>query len=276
MTVFNRSKFNIFNIMAIASLGAFMVMASPQAWAQSNDAEDLVVEADQSLQWQRDTQIYIATGNATAQRGPTLLSANVIEAHYTGNEENHDGIDTTTFTLIKGMENAELTHNDTLAKANNIVYDLIKDTVELSGNKPFINNAGEILEAESTIFYDRSSRIITANGNAKITLSNEQTLHGDIIVATLNADENDIIRVVATGNTEVISQEDVGVRQAFSDKMVYLKNTGRAVLTGNVVLIDGNNTMRGDKAEIDTITGSSTMSASTSGKRVGGVFKPAE
>ena len=122
--------------------------------------------------------------------------------------------------------------------------------------------------------------MITATGNAHVKLSNGQELKGNVITATLNDGENDIIRVTANDNAEVFSptvgagQNDV--REAFADAMVYEKSTGIAVLTDNVVLKEAGNILKGDKAVIDTVSGTSTMSSTTSGQRVGGVFQPAQ
>ena len=58
--------------------------------------------------------------------------------------------------------------------------------------------------------------------------------------------------------------------------MTYSKDTGIAVLTENVTIKEGGNIMNGDKAVIDTINGTSTMSSTESGQRVGGVFLPTQ
>ena len=244
------------------------------AFAQNND--NLIVEADNSLQWLRDVKKYIATGKATAQHGNTLLSADVIEASYVANDNGANDVDATSITLIEGRTNARLNQGEFLATADVITYDLLTEQATMTGNTPTISNAGETLTATDLITYDRASRLLTAKGNAEITLSNGQILRGTLIKAVLNDDESDVISVNATGNTEVFSPAENGLREAFADSITYEKATGIAILTGQVTLKDGGNTMTGDKAEINTITGSSTMSASSSGKRVGGVFKPAE
>ncbi|MCE2517130.1 MAG: hypothetical protein J4F41_04695 [Alphaproteobacteria bacterium] len=263
-------------IAALAVMTASGLALPAPTLAQDNN---LVVEADNSLQWLRDVQQYIARGNATAQRGDTVLSADVIEANYVTEDEENNGandVEATSITLIEGRTNAELKHGAFVAKASTITYDLITNLAVLTGGTPTIVNAGETLIARDRITYDRNARLLTASGDAEITLSNGQILRGEQIEATLNEDESDVVTVNATGATEVFSPAATGLRQAFADTMTYEKATGIAVLTGQVVLKDGGNTMTGDKAEIDTVTGSSTMSASNSGKRVGGVFKPAE
>ena len=259
---------------------ACMVSFIPQqSHAQSNDDQNLIVEADDSLQWLRDEKKYIATGNASATRGGTRLDADVIIADYLETETT-DAEGGTTITHIEGQQNAKFTRGSMIATGENITYDLSAEKAVMRGQNAKIINGNESLTATQSITYDRSQRMITATGNAHVKLSNGQELKGNVITATLNDGENDIIRVTANDNAEVFSptvgagQNDV--REAFADAMVYEKSTGIAVLTDNVVLKEAGNILKGDKAVIDTVSGTSTMSSTTSGQRVGGVFQPAQ
>lgn len=265
---------------------ASMVSLTPEqsnAQSNGNDDQNLIVEADDSLQWLRDQKKYIATGNASATRGGTRLDADVIIADYL-ETETADAESSTTITHIEGQKNATFTRGSMIATGENITYDLTAEKAVMTGQNAKIINGSETLTATQSITYDRSQRMITATGNAHVKLSNGQELKGMIITATLNDDENDIIRVTAKDNAEVFSPSkgsskgagQNGVREAYADAMVYEKSTGIAVLTDNVLLKDAGNILKGDKAVIDTISGTSTMSSTTSGQRVGGVFQPAQ
>lgn len=264
-------------ISASVGIAALTIMPafSPALAQANNDAENLIVEADISLQWKREELKYIATGNATAQKGDALMRADVITAFYETDGDN-DGIEASNVTMIEGRRDAKFTQGGFSATATNITYDLIKEMATLQGGNPTVISADEKITASNQITYTRSSRFIEALGNGQITLSNGQTLKGDKIIATLNETEDDVVSATATGNAEVHSNENGKVRQAFADNITYTHETGIAVLTGNVRLVDGGNIMTGDKANVDFISGTSTMSASATGKRVGGVFKPAE
>ena len=259
-----------------------LIMASMAGFshAQSNDANDqnLIVEADNSLQWLRDEKKYIATGNASATRAGTRLDADVIIADYL-ESETADAEGGTTITHIEGQKNARFTRGSMIATGENITYDLTTENAVMTGQNSTIVNGAETLTATKSITYDRSQRIITATGDAYVQLSNGQELKAMVITATLNEDENDITVVTADGNAQVFSpsrnQADSGIREAYADAMTYEKATGIAVLTDNVLLKEAGNILKGDKAVIDTIAGTSTMSSTTSGKRVGGVFQPA-
>ncbi len=255
----------------------FGVFATPSSAQDGQDS--LIVEADISLQWQREQSQYIATGNASAQRGAAKLTADVITADYS-TDDSAENAESTDITVIKGRGNARFSHNDTAATAAVITYDLTTEFVTLNGGSPEIVNLNDRITAKQTITYDRKKRIITATGMSQITLADGHILKGDSITANLNPEENDIINIVATGNAEIFSPstDDVpdSVKAAYADTMIYQHTTGIAILTGNVRLEENENVITGARAEINVISGVSTMSAEGSGTRVGGIFKPAE
>ncbi len=220
-----------------------------------------------------------ATGNASATRGDTRLTADVIIADYVDeirkDAENKD-VNNTTITHILGKTNATFTRGTLIATGETITYDMSRQNAMMTGKNARIVNGNETLTATQSIQYDRDAKLITATGNAHVVLSNGQELKGNIIKATLNAEENDIVEVIATENAEVYAPGNNGIQQAFAGEMTYSKDTGIAVLTENVTIKEGGNIMNGDKAIIDTINGTSTMSSTESGQRVGGVFLPTQ
>ncbi len=251
-----------------------MIMANT-ALAQ-DERNPLIVEADESLQWLRTEHKYIATGNASAEQGDLLMTANVITADYTPDQTTEGDHDPNTITFIRGDDNARFVRATLIATAGTITYDLVSEFVTLTGANPQVINGDDTLKARDTITYERATRNIIAIGQASIHLANGQSLFGDHIVVVLNTDESDIETVTATGKTKVFNPSVSGQQQAEADAMVYTNATGIAVLTGNVRVKDNNNIMTGNRAEIDTISGTSIMSADADGARVGGIFTPAQ
>ena len=254
-------------------IGVTTASLSGIALAQENP---LIVEADESLQWLRAENKYVATGNASAEQGDLRLVANVIIADYEAETSTQGDYDASVVTFVEGKGNATLTRATLKATAGNITYDIMDEYIELKGNNPTVINGDDQMRAETIITYNRKTRQITANGNASVILSNGQTLLGDAITVTLNAEESDIDTVLAQGNAVVISPSETGERRAEAQEMNYSRATGLAIMTGAVILKDNNNIMTGDRAEIDTVTGTSTMKSLTKGQRVGGVFNPAQ
>jgi len=271
---------NVYRGLALGIAAVMMVIISPISHhALAQEAEKLIVEADTSLQWKRADKQYVATGNASATRGDTRLTADVIIADYVdavGKDSQNKEVTNTTITHILGQNNAKFTRGSFVATGETITYDMTNQNAVMTGKNARIVNGDETLTATDSIQYDRAAKLITATGNAHVVLSNGQELKGNIIKATLNAEENDIIHVFAAENAEVYAPGNNGPQEAFAGEMTYTKDTGIAILTENVTIKDGGNIMNGDKAIIDTIKGTSTMSSTKSGQRVGGVFLPTQ
>lgn len=252
----------------LAALATIGLLALAQA-AAGQETRKLTVEADESLEWRQQDRQYIATGNAVAFQDDITMKASVITASYEdeGSEADSQSVN---ITHILGTTNAVLIKSEITARADTISYDLAKDIAILNGGAPTITAPGEILRADTTITYNRKTRTITADGNAVVEMEGGQKLMGQSLTAILTETEDDFEYIHAVGDAEVYNPTAEGVREAKSDVIEYTKKTGVATLTGSVVLVDGGNTMVGDKAEINTVTGISTMTST--GSRVGGVF----
>jgi lipopolysaccharide export system protein LptA len=61
---------------------------------------------------------------------------------------------------------------------------------------------------------------------------------------------------------------------ATGDAVTYDQKTSKALLTGNVEIIDSGNVMRGSRAEVDFDSGISRILSDGSGKRVSGTLQP--
>ena len=220
------------------------VWLAPSVAVAQSSSESLIVEADDSLQWRRDEQQYIATGNAVARQGDITLRAHVITADYLADDgsgdSSGDGGDIN-ITRITGTGNARLEGSRYQAQAENIVY-------------------------------DRGSKVIIATGSAEIILGDGQRLGGGRIEVAVNEAEDDVTSIGATGKARVFSPAPRGGHEAQAEHIDFTKDTGVAVLTGAVEVSSGGNRLSGDKAVINTLTGEATMTA-TDG-RVIGVFAP--
>ncbi|MGC6485270.1 MAG: LptA/OstA family protein [Candidatus Puniceispirillales bacterium] len=262
----------LFSARTLVLLTLAVMMAPQMAVAQSSSPsrEPLVVEADESLQWRRDDRQYIATGNAVATQGNTVLEADTITADYTENAA--DSSDDINISRIVGEGGAKLTEPDYQAVAGTIEYSLETNVARLRGGDLTITADDGTVTATETIVYNRGERLVVATGTAQIALSNGQRINGDRIEVDLDAGERDFTAIRAFGNAEVFSPEADRNREARAENITYTRASGIAILTGSVEILDGSNRMTGDKAEINTVTGISTMTAT--GGRVGGVFTP--
>lgn len=80
---------------------------------------------------------------------------------------------------------------------------------------------------------------------------------------------DEIDTVTATGNVYVRQQDG---KEAFSQTGFYSAVTGKALLTGDVKIIDGESVLNGQKAEIDFNSGISRLLAGENSGRVTGTL----
>jgi len=126
--------------------------------------------------------------------------------------------------------------------------------------------------AQKTLSFDRAAGIIIADQKGEITLADGRLLQGDSITITLTKTE-EIKTVTATGNVYVRQQDG---KEAYSEKGTYNAQTGKALLTGAVKIIDGESILNGQKAEIDFNKGISRLLADERSGRVSGTLTSSE
>ncbi len=241
---------------------------------EANNSKQIIINADSSLQWLRDEQKYIASGNAHAKQGDMALSADTIIAHYENNAAN--AANANNITYVEGQKNAVITRGDFKATATNIIYDIGRDRITLSGKNIAIRNRGESITAAKSITYDRAMRRLSATGKAAVKLSSGTELSGETIEATLNKSESDIISVTVSGRAKIFNPTKDGNQEAYADTMSYDRATSLAILSGSVRMIEGASTLSGDRAEINTETGNSTLTSNSPDKRARGIFQPTQ
>lgn len=130
------------------------------------------------------------------------------------------------------------------ATGDKAVYDLQVETIDLSGSRPKITKGKDTLEAD----------------HIKVFLENGA-----------------LVRAEADGKVVIVT---AGTQQASGDKAVYIKSTDTADLTGNVRLMQGENWIEGEHAQMNLTTKISRMTGEKgagekNAKRVKGVFYPA-
>jgi LPS export ABC transporter protein LptC len=170
-----------------------------------------------------------------------VLAENIIAPDYRPGNGNDGDFNTAVTTAIEGRNTAKLKPASLIATAEIIDYDITAEFIEMTGGTPLLTNGQERIKARDSIIYDHNTGEIIATGDVHVELRGGQHLYGQVINVALNADGSDIKTVTATGN---------------------------------VRLQENNNIMTGDHAEIDAASGISTLSSSTQGQRVGGVFTP--
>lgn len=270
-------------------LGGFLVLGALPAWAQltglGGSDENVIIEADKGIQWLQEEAVYIATGNAVAQKGAFSVTADVLRAYYNKDGQTKDGNSASTndVSYIEAEGNVHIVTKNQKGFAEKAVYDVASGYVKLTGNNLKLESPSETLTARDSIEFWRDEQVAVAEGATKIVQRQNgrintqiNTLTADKVTAFFeeNTEGNLAIdKVTADGSVQIITPEE----QASGQRAVYDVSTGLARLTGRVTLVRAENQLKGDVAEVNLNTGVSrllTQAGSESTGRVRGVFQP--
>ena len=250
---------------AIAAL--LMVLAAP-AGAQSVVAaggnRPVEINADDGIEWQRDSKAYIARGNARAARGGVEVLADTLTAFY---RDGKDGDGQEVF-RIDADGNVQVRSKTEKAFGDKGVYHVDQAVFVLVGRKLRLETASAVITAHDTLEYWNDRQLAVARGEA-IVVGSDGRLRADILTAHIaKSGKRDIEQIDAFGNVLV----STGTEIARGDEGVYNPRTEIATLCGNVKISRGKNQLNGACAEVNLKTGNSRLVGG--GRRVKGVFTP--
>ncbi len=244
---------------------AMAVAISSTAIAQEN--EPFTIEADDFLEWNQNDGTYSASGNAIAQQSDQIIKGQKLVASYDPNGTDRD------INLIVATGDVEYSDSTSTAKGAKLTYDLAKEVYLIEGKGAVVEGPNGSMRADKTIELlanDPEKQIITAVGAAQYTDAEGQIVEGETIIARLDADGAlDVLD--ATQRVKVVSTDG---KIATGDAVTYSNKTSKALLTGNVEIIDNGSILRGSRAEVDFDTGISRILSDGSGKRVSGTLQP--
>lgn len=254
--------------LAASALSAvFLCMASAVS-AQSVVASDgdgpVEINAEDGIEWQRDTKAYIARGNARAARGGVEILADTLTAFYRDGKE---GGDQEVF-RIDADGNVRVQSKSEKAFGDKGVYHVDQAVFVLVGRKLRLETASAVITARDTLEYWDQRQLAVARGEA-IVDGSDGRLRADILTARIaKSGKRDIDQIDAFGNVLV----STGTEIARGDEGVYNPRTEVATLCGNVKITRGKNQLNGTCAEVNLKTGRSRLIGG--GRRVQGIFTP--
>ena len=243
----------------------FFTPLSGQSIAQED--APFTVEADKLLEWDQTKGTYSATGNVVAKQASQQIKAEELVASYDPDSE------TRKITLVVATGAVEYEDGTSTAKGDKLTYHIDSERYLIEGAKSFVTGPNGTIRATKSIELLSSNperRLITAIGTAHFTDAEGQIFEGETINAHLDA-EGALDVLDAAGNVKVVAANG---QLATGDAVTYDQNTSKALLTGNVEIIDSGNVMRGSRAEVDFDSGISRILSDGSGKRVTGTLQP--
>lgn len=137
------------------------------------------------------------------------------------------------------------------------VLPTVGDAQSFQGGQPIMWGADEV---------SRTPAALSLRGRAELT-QGDNRIRADRVDGAIT--DGDLSRVEATGNVYFVTPEQT-IR---GDKAVYTPANDTIVLTGDVILTQGQNVMTGARLTYNTRTEAAQMD-SGSGSRVQGVFYP--
>ena len=230
--------------------------------ATNSYAVDMVVNAEESLEWNQKEAFYHATGNAEALQGKQEIRAESLKAFYDPQSVQLN------ITRIIAEGNVSFADENHKGRGRKLDYNAINLTYLLNGPSAAISGPDGSGTAEQTIIFKRAVQMVELKENAKIQLKDGRHLSGQEIIIYLD-DADNISRITASGNVAIIQANGSTVT---ADEADYNRTDDSALLTGNVIVKDGETELAGGRAEVDFATGTSKMLSDKSGGRVSGRF----
>ena len=263
-------------LLSLLILTAFHKPALAQQSPLPQSKEPLEVTADESLEWDRNNQIFTARKNAVAKQGDTAIKAATLTAQYrdnpaTGNMEIYN---------MTAIDNVIIDSRDTKAFGDKAVYVLDKSLATLTGNNLRLVSPDQVITAQDRFEYWTNEGRLIAKGAAKVIRTNpdaqghNDTLEADILTATMKNNEQGK-RVLDTlqADGEVIIT--TATETLYGDHGIYRAGPNTAEITGNVKIRRGPNVLTGEKATVDLNTNISKLfGGAGSNGRVSGTFFP--
>lgn len=237
------------------------------AFAQNlvSGSEDNPVEinADDGIEWQRDSKAYIARGNARAARSGVEVLADTLTAFYRDGK----GGDQEIF-RIDADGHVRVASKTEKAFGDKGVYHVDQAVFVLVGANLRLETESALITAKDTLEYWDARQLAVARGDA-IVQGSDGKLRADILTAHISkTGKRDIEQIDAFGNVLVTT----GTEIARGDEGVYNPKTEVATLCGNVKITRGENQLNGACAEVNLKTGNSRLVGG--GRRVRGLLTP--
>lgn len=250
-----RALFAILSVMALCN--------SLPAMAQQDNP--LQIEADDILEWDQTAGTYIARGAAIVRQGATEIKAEELVASYDPASTNRR------IQKIVATGDVSYVADGSTATGTKLIYNIGDSTYVIEGKNARVSSVSGTMSANEDINYDASdptNKIIIARGAALYVDAEQRRIAGDKIVGKLDGDGT-LQTLDAETNVKVVT---IDGQTATGDTVTYDYATSKAVLTGNVEIVDGQNIMRGGRAEVDFDSGISRILSDGSSKRVSGVL----
>ena len=221
----------------------------------ASGSKDMPIEitADNGIEWEKNREILIASGNAKASRGGVTVLAEVLRAYY--RKKTTGGTDLYRLDAAGGVKIFSDTES---MEGQTAVLDFEQAILKVDGKKVIYKGGSDtIITANQQMEYWERQKMAVARGNA-VAIHKGKTLRADVLKALLRKNKtgrSEVYIIEAFNNVLIVSDKD----RLRSDSAIYKLDSGIATLKGNVSIIREDHILKGDLAEINLKTGISKL-----------------
>ena len=220
----------------------------------ASGSKDMPIEitADNGIEWEKNKEILIASGNAKASRGGVTVLAEVLRAYY--RKKTTGGTDLYRLDAAGGVKIFSDTES---MEGQTAVLDFEQAILKVDGKKVIYKAGPDTITANQQMEYWERQKMAVARGNA-VAIHKGKTLRADVLKALLRKNKtgrSEVYIIEAFNNVLIVSDKD----RLRSDSAIYKLDSGIVTLKGNVSIIRENSILNGDLAEINLKTGISKL-----------------
>ena len=248
------------NRILIILLSCISILNFGEILAETKEGTDLIVEADNSIEYFEKEKFYLASGNAIASKDGLSLYANEIKAFFKNKDNEID--------QLIGKGKVSIKNKDIFGKAEKVVYDFKKKVITLSKGTQSLKTKEALIESQKFISFDNLKKVAKSKGKVKLILRDKTKVFSNQLSATFNKKSNYLEKATAKGNVLVITKsESSSCNIAFFDK-----KTNLITLQGNVIIEKNKSKLMGEKGVTNLKTGISKLLGGKKNKRIKGKF----
>ena len=237
-----------------------------QAVNLNSNGTIIQITADNGIEWQQETLLFIARGNAKALRGSVSVNASELRAYYRKLPKG-----TTEVWRIDAIGNVKFKSDENFGYGDYAIYDIDSKILTMTGKALKLVAGNDLITAKKQMEYWEEKQMAVARGSA-IAIRDKKEIRANILAAYFKKTPKigtKIYRVNAFEQVQIITDQD----QARANRGVYNVESGIATLTGSVKITRDKNVLKGCSAEINLNTGvSRLLRCPKSNKRVSGAI----
>lgn len=253
------------NLIKIFTITFFLISSFSAISEIKDKSNQLIIEADSSIEYFEDKQTYIATGNAKAYKDNFILKGDIIKALMVRKNKNQK------IQRIFARGNVYINKDKEVAKAEIADYDFESNIITLKGKYQFFKNSKLKIESSKIIKFNDMTKKAYSHGNVKLSLENSINITSNELEANFTKIDNAIIDAKATGKVRILTK----LETILCNSAKFDNRTGIISLSGNVQIKKGDGIITGEKGLINLKNGKSKIFSKKS-KRVKGVFLPSK